>query len=61
MTDHEYQTILEKRKALGDDWRTVLEEILDDLIEWSNGDVDLYETTERAFRLRDLLKEAFGE
>ena len=61
MIDKEYQEILKKREALGDNWRTLLEEIIDDLIESDNGYDDLYTTTERAFRLRDLLNKEFSK
>lgn len=55
MTNDEYSEMLRKREALGDDWSVLLEEIIDDLIESGNGLDDLSETTERAFRLRDIL------
>lgn len=55
MTNDEYAEMFRKREALGNDWSVLLEEIIDDLIESGNGLDDLTETTERAFRLRDIL------
>lgn len=55
MTNEEYAESERRIAALGDNWRILLEEIIDDLIESGNGFENLSETTDRAFRLRDLL------
>ena len=60
MLQTEYDEILRKRALLGDSWAVLLEEIIDELIESGNGFDDLGLTTDKAFRLRDLLESEIG-
>ena len=59
MLQSEYDELLRGRALLGDNWAVLLEEIIDELIESSNGWDDLGLTTDKAFRLRDLLEVEF--